>query len=448
LRRRSILTFVLCALALAACTEVSGGSTQDTAVSDTAAQDTAAQDTAAQDTAAVDAAADTSVTDTASVDDAAQVDGASPADVSSVDTSSDATTVDASPVDAGSVDGGGENPCAADVLCKALPPECAAPLVPVALDDCWGCGYPETCSCDDGKPALCDMVPPECGPDTILATQGGCYSCVNPFTCAPLKPPSDTCGSDDECVLTAYDTLVESVDDCFCPMCPNWSVSKAEHQARKDAWNQVCADWEKENPCPSPKCAAPGDPICVQGQCEIAPSSCEEGITCFGLPLDCKAPFVSVAKDQCWACGYPETCSCSIAETPTCKMMTPNCPPGSELAVQGDANFSCWACVDPYTCLEVKDPGPECNEKGECTLTNKDPSVSVQSQDDCYCPMCPTWAVTTDKATQLNADWNTHCKAWADKEPCLPPPCPPPQGDAQCVDGFCAMPDDKQPPAP
>jgi hypothetical protein len=74
-----------------------------------------------------------------------------------------------------------------DVQCKSLPPECPEGLTPVQNGDCWGCGYPNTCSCDDGQPALCDMVPPDCVNDEVLAEQGGCYVCVDPMTCDPVK---------------------------------------------------------------------------------------------------------------------------------------------------------------------------------------------------------------------------------------------------------------------
>ena len=73
------------------------------------------------------------------------------------------------------------------VACMMAQPECPEGLTPVELDGCWGCGYPETCSCSDGSPTLCDMLPPTCADGEILAEQGGCYVCVDPMTCAPPK---------------------------------------------------------------------------------------------------------------------------------------------------------------------------------------------------------------------------------------------------------------------
>ena len=442
LKNVNVLCCVAFAMLFGACTE----ETKNVGVDPAA--DTQTTDSAVSDAITDAIVSDTSVTDSAQPVDATSSDVAEDTVQADTTVSPDASVTDVSATDVTAEDTAPGNPCQKEVLCNSAPPQCEAPLVAVPYKDCWGCGYPDTCSCDDGMDAMCDMIPPECPPELTLAAQDGCYKCVDPNTCKDPEPPQDTCKEDGECMLTAFDTLVTSVDDCFCPMCPNWSVSQAEHQAREAAWNDICSDWAKENPCPVPKCQPPGEPICVQGQCDIQPASCTDGVMCFGLPLDCKEPFVSVAKDGCWACGYPETCSCSIAETPTCKKMTPNCPEGTELAVQGDTNFSCWACVDPLTCLEVKDSEPECKEDNECTMTQYDPATPVKSEEDCYCPMCPTWAVTQGKAAQLQADWGTHCKAWADKEPCLPPPCPPPIGDAQCVDGMCMMPTDGPPPPP
>jgi eight-cysteine-cluster-containing protein len=75
----------------------------------------------------------------------------------------------------------------AGVTCMMAPPVCPEGLTPVELNDCWGCGYPDTCSCSDGSPNVCDMVPPTCAEGTILAEQGGCFVCVDPMTCAPPK---------------------------------------------------------------------------------------------------------------------------------------------------------------------------------------------------------------------------------------------------------------------
>jgi hypothetical protein len=254
--------------------------------------------------------------------------------------------------------------------------------------------------------------------------------------------PNNVCEADDECVATKYEILVTSVNDCFCPMCPEFPATAAEAAARKAAWTEICTAWEAESPCPSPKCANPGTPSCEEGQCVLTQEEegCDGLLICDSEPIDCKLPFISVVKDGCWACGYPETCTCSISEWPTCKMATPNCPPGTELAVQGEGNWSCWACVDPLTCEEEKPSVDECKEKGECTFTDMDPTKKIESVDDCYCPTCPNWAVTLEEATTLDANWDATCKDWAEAQPCIPPPCPPPIGNAECVGGQCVMP--------
>ena len=73
--------------------------------------------------------------------------------------------------------------CPGDVLCLDAAPVCAPPLIAIPKDGCWGCGYPETCSCDDG-PVMCAAMPPTCPAGTIVAAQGGCWACVDPLTCS------------------------------------------------------------------------------------------------------------------------------------------------------------------------------------------------------------------------------------------------------------------------
>jgi hypothetical protein len=160
------------------------------------------------------------------------------------------------------------NECAENVLCKSMPPECAPPLIPVEYNNCWGCGYPDTCSCDDGDLLMCKMAEPACTQDTVLAIQNGCYQCVDPMTCKETTPPPTAeCQLDSECTITKYEMLVTQVSECFCPMCEHWPVTQYENIARKNAWNAICTAWEQQNPCPMPKCADPGTPACEQGSC-------------------------------------------------------------------------------------------------------------------------------------------------------------------------------------
>jgi|GEM_PF-5235114 len=73
----------------------------------------------------------------------------------------------------------------AQVLCRVMPPVCAAPLVLAAFEGCYHCVFAATCTCDDGDPAECPAAPPECGEGLVMAVQAGCFACVDPVTCAP-----------------------------------------------------------------------------------------------------------------------------------------------------------------------------------------------------------------------------------------------------------------------
>jgi hypothetical protein len=250
--------------------------------------------------------------------------------------------------------------CAKDVTCKKMTPPCEAPLVPVSDGKgCWGgCGYPETCSCDDGQPNVCDMEPPACTDGTILAEQGGCYECVDPMTCK--APVEDECTKDGDCFVSKYEFMVTNIDDCFCEMCPNWAMPLSEHKARETAWVATCKQWSDDEPCPIPGCLEPGPAVCdAAGQCVLSSANkCAEGVLCKMTPPKCKPPLVPVADGACWGgCGYPETCSCDDGAPLVCDGLVPVCPKGTVVAVQK----GCHECVDPMTCGAPKggvDPTP------------------------------------------------------------------------------------------
>ena len=429
---RLSLSILVALLALGCGTESNKSSTASDTASST--DSTAPTDTEpGEDTTAAEdstAPTDTEATeDTEPLPDGTEADASEPADGTVADADEEVDE-----------DGGAVEECPGEVLCKMLPPDCKAPLIAVPKGDCWGCGYPETCNCSDGMPVVCDAVPPECGNELEMANVGGCFECVDPLTCqAKTPPPKADCAGDEGCMATPYQILVTDVSECFCPMCASWPATLEQHQARQSAWNAICTEWEIQNPCPSPKCANPGTPTCVDGQCQlIKDDPCEGELICDSLPLDCQAPFMTLIKDGCWACGYPDTCSCSMAETPTCKSPVPECPAGSIVAIQGeDPSYTCYECVDPNTCQPVVET--ECQEKGECTLSVFNPAISVQSKDDCYCLMCPEWPMAQAAAQSLQSAWTQHCADWSAQLPCPDPSCLEPAGSMQCLSGQCVL---------
>ena len=91
-----------------------------------------------------------------------------------------------------------DSPCTSDeecsdggyVMCRTMPPDCSAGKVLAAVDGCYRCVFPNTCSCDDGLDVdECDGIPAEdeCEKYELLAWQGGCFTCVNPMTCEPVE---------------------------------------------------------------------------------------------------------------------------------------------------------------------------------------------------------------------------------------------------------------------
>jgi hypothetical protein len=82
--------------------------------------------------------------------------------------------------------------CSADITCDDPEPFCVPPLVLANKSGCWGCAFPETCSCSDSELAECKLPPPECPENLELAIQDPgngkpCYVCVDPITCESLE---------------------------------------------------------------------------------------------------------------------------------------------------------------------------------------------------------------------------------------------------------------------
>jgi len=158
---------------------------------------------------------------------------------------------------------------------------------------------------------------------------------------------------DEDCTFTQFEFLVTNIDECFCPMCPSWPVTLSEHSARSAAWQNICADWSLQEPCPMPGCLDPGDTLCVEQICvdaDLAGGSCSDNILCAALPPECPEGLTPVELNGCWGCGYPETCTCDDGQLVECKMLPPTCTEGTILAEQS----ACYACVDPMTCAPPK----------------------------------------------------------------------------------------------
>lgn len=279
------------------------------------------------------------------------------------------------------------NECMEGANCLMAPPFCEEPLIPVAFEDCFGYGYPTTCSCDDGIELSCKAMEPNCEKGTTMAIQDGCYACVDPMTCKtidippPPPEPADTCKADADCTFTKFESLVTNTDECFCAMCPNWPVNKPTHAARAAAWEQHCNQWSMDKPCPMPSCADPGPIACENSQCVAAsdppPSQCDTNVFCDGPVPDCKAPLIPVNKDGCWGCGHPDTCTCSDGPA-SCLMIPPVCAEGMELAtIDG-----CYQCVNPITCEPQETPPPTPNECAENVLCKSMPP-------ECKAPLIP-----------------------------------------------------------
>ena len=320
--------------------------------------------------------------------------------------------------------------CPAAVTCAAPPPTCPEGLVVVQKGDCWGCGFPDTCSCDDGTLPTCAAEPPECGPGMELVARSGCHACVDPFTC--LGAPTAECNGNEDCVSTPYKQPVTSEAQCYCPKCgvPATNTVAAANMA---SWLVHCTEWEKESPCSEVDCGYQGPTVCKAGACIFMMNACPGEVACDEAKPQCPQGLVPVVVDACWGCGFPETCSCSDGQPVTCKMLPPTCPEGTVLAEQD----ACYVCADPKTCKPPKVPVQEkCTTDADCTDTEV--YAFVDGPDDCYCPKCPTVPVTQSVAGANLASWQEHCTGWVAQNPCPEIDCQDP-GPTLCKAETCVF---------
>jgi len=346
--------------------------------------------------------------------------------------------------------------CDDGVMCDAMPPVCPSGLTPVELNGCWGCGFPNTCSCDDGSMLTCKAPEPACTADTVLAVKNGCYHCVDPMTCGIqngpelcggfagwtcpdgqecvdnpdddcdpnsggadcigicVEPePEQGCNTSDECTFTEFETMVSNIDECFCPMCPTWPVTVEEHNARSSAWQQHCGQWSIDEPCPMPGCLDPGEAICDKGECVDAPTGC--------MTTGCKGE-ICAAEEVFSTCQVEDWYAC--LELTTCGNF------GLDGTCGWEMNDAYQACLDsfeePAGCptdgVLCKKAVPECPEgltpvqNGVCWGCGYPETCSCDDGSETLCDMVPPTCVGPSILAEQGG-----CYLCVDPMTCAPP---------------------------
>ena len=315
--------------------------------------------------------------------------------------------------------GKGDPPtCAEDVVCLSMPPICPEGLTPVSNGGgCWGgCGFPETCSCDDGSLLTCKKAEPVCTEDTVLAVQNGCYECVDPMTCGVDSGPGPKgcggfagfqCEDGLECVDDPTDECDPKNGGADCP--------------------GICVEPTEPGGCEGPNPAGcfttgcPGDQQCVAEGCTPSSCSCDEEAGLWICTKDCGGGICVDGIDEPAPCGG---------------IMGLLCKDGFECV--DDPSDGCdpkkGGADCPGICVEPAVEPEACTSNDECTFTQYD--ILVTDESECFCPMCPTLPVTVDEHNARHAAWQEHCTAWQEKEPCPVPGCMDP-GEAICSEGQC-----------
>ena len=339
-----------------------------------------------------------------------------------------------------------ENPtagCSDSVICEAEPPSCPANLVPVGNDGiCWGgCGFPDTCSCDDGSQLTCKMMEPACTADTVLAIQAGCYACVDPMTCG-LDPGPQPCGG--FLGLVCEDGL-ECVDDPSDGCDPDMGGADCPG---------ICVEPTEPGGCDGPNpagCFTTGCPDgleCVMEGCVPSTCFCDEEAGLWACTADCggglcvePGPSSCEADKDCPAdswCRDTEDggteCTPYKIEGESCGGFVPfwmqtKCLPGLTCEAQNPQIPDL-----PGICVDPNAQDDACSSNDECTFTQYD--ILVTDESECFCPICPTLPVTNAEHNARYAAWQEHCGQWADKNPCPVPGCLDP-GEAVCSEGQC-----------
>lgn len=274
-------------------------------------------------------------------------------------------------------------PCKVDGDCTG----CAFPEVPASADECYCPTCPDApltfaeCTANQeafnkvcgewlkeeacGKPFCPDLGVPACG-------EGG--------VCEFVEPSPYACETADDCAACTIGTLVESVDDCFCPGCPTNPMTVEECSTKSKAFQDICGAWAEEEGCVPPPCVPP------------------EPLTC-GAGGECQ-----------W-----DPCALVLCEAP-------DCPEEQWVTPKGEC---CPICGPP--------PG-ECSDDGECTHCSYE--YGPKAVEDCYCPLCPVYPMSEAQCSANANSWNKVCGEWAAENPCPVAACIAPP-EALCVDGEC-----------
>ena len=281
----------------------------------------------------------------------------------------------------------------------------------------------------DGKPS--DVSVPDGGPSDIQDTGGD--PCAN-VDCPPSMPcppgssaevlpgeccggcVADTCVDDSGCTQCAFPTAPTTVDGCYCVACAATPLTTERCAFNQASWVALCQDVPL--PCPAIDCMEPPPVGCFAAT--PAPVGPEAGDPAAGVCMTKPA-------DPCAGvdCAVPE-CVGGHVEV----------PPGE----------CCPVCVQDT-----------CAADGDCTMCAY--PTAPATADDCYCPECPSTAMTDAACTFNAAAWQTVCAdvpVMCPDVACQEPPPAVCMGDApggpkQCVEGVvdpCANVDCPMPECP
>lgn len=222
------------------------------------------------------------------------------------------------------------------------------------------CAMPHEVACDPATSTCVDACSiTECPQlDCEVADQ-----ILDPGACCPrCKPRIDACDDAGDCQRCVYKKPVLSVDDCYCTICPSTPTTTAQCELWGDQWQATCAgSWRDDNPCPIPMCLLP------------EPVACDEGGSCVG----------------CGDIVCPEL----------------DCPVSSQFTPEGACCATCAPPVEP------------CAGDDSCSWCTYPRGVA--SEAECYCPICPSFGVTTAQCQVFASEWQTHCGgSWYSENPC------------------------------
>ena len=96
------------------------------------------------------------------------------------------------------------------------------------------------------------------------AAMGGAHSGDGGAPSATGGAPSG-CSQDSDCVNCAYTKAPADSSQCYCAICADTPMTKAECDINQSAWQENCAHVLMA--CPAIACVMPEGAVCVSGQC-------------------------------------------------------------------------------------------------------------------------------------------------------------------------------------